>query len=299
VGHSLTLLTAALLAGQTVDSNGKTCPCNKAAQGTIVAQPEFTTETRTAGWLGWRSSSSSTTTTQTWRTTTSEPSWVDNRPVLSRIRNLFGRGDNPTVKTETTQPSSGGTVVVQPAPQTTDFYRRLPTNSEPPLGTVPVNAPKRVEPASSKPAQIAPPSEKPLTIEIEPIEFRPAGSVKESISTPKASEVIAAAEVVPAVSSVAAASRPNPISPRFVNKVGQPGDYSWITGQLEIRGGQYILHYATPETVDRLGGSVVLAVEGNMNNLRNGDLVSAHGTVVQHSGRTATYRTQSVDLVER
>lgn len=281
MGHSLTLLAAALLTGQTVDSNGKTCPCNKAAQGTIVAQPEYTSETR---WTSWRNSSSSTTTTQTWRST-NEPS----RGPLSRIRTLFGRGDNATVKTETIQPSSnGGTVVVQPASQATDVYRRLPTSSEPPLGNAPVNTPKRVEPASQKPAQFAPPTEKPLTIEVEPIEFRPAGMTKEAH----------AAEVIPAVTNAMPSNRPNSISPRFVNKVGQPGDYSWITGQLEIRGGQYILHYATPETVDRHGGSVVLTTDASMSNLRNGDLVSAHGSVVQH-GRTTTYRAQSVDLVER
>src|SRR5262249_33591205 len=117
VGHSLTLLAAALLTGQTVDSNGRTCPCNKAVQGTISAQPEYTSETR---WTSWRNSSSSTTTTQTWRST-SEPS----RGPLSRIRTLFGRGDNATVRTETIQPSSnGGTVVVQPASHAADVDRR-------------------------------------------------------------------------------------------------------------------------------------------------------------------------------
>jgi len=297
VGHSLTLLTAALLAGQTVDSNGKPCPCNKGTQGTIVAQPEFTTESRSAAWGNWRSSSSSTTTTQTWRSTTSEPSWVDNRPVLSRIRNFFGRGDNVTIKTETVQPSNGPAVIVQPSPQTTDFYRRLPTNNEPPLGTVPVITPKRVEPSSFKPAQSAPTSEPPPTVEIEPIEFRPAGQAKGFDSPQKTADVIPASMAM--VSSAAPSNRPNPISARFVNKVGQPGDYSWITGQLEIRGGQYILHYATPETVDRLGGSIVLAVEGDMSNFHNGDLVSAHGSVSQQSGRTAMYRAQTVDLVER
>ena len=296
MGHSLTLLTAALLAGQTVDSNGKTCPCNKAAQGTIVAQPEFTTESR-AAWWNWRSSSSSTTTTQTWRSTTSEPSATENRPVLSRIRNFFGRGDNATVKTETIQPRNGQTVIVQPAPQTTDVYRKLPTNSEPPLGTVPVITPKRVEPSSLKPAQVAPTSEQPLTVEIEPIEFRAAGQAKGSSAPQPTGDVVSTS--APMATSAMPSSRPNPISARFVNKVGQPGDYSWITGQLEIRGGQYFLHYATPETVDRLGGSVMLAVTGNMSAFRNGDLVSAHGTVVQHSGRTAVYRTQTVDLVER
>ena len=89
------------------------------------------------------------------------------------------------------------------------------------------------------------------------------------------------------------------ISPRFVSKVGQPGDYSWITGQLEVRGSTYVLHYATPDTVDRFGGKIALQPEGKLDNLRNGDLVSAHGAVVQQPGRGAVYRAKSVDLIER
>ena len=88
------------------------------------------------------------------------------------------------------------------------------------------------------------------------------------VTAAQTSEVLKTSEV---------SNRPNFISPRFVEKVGQPGDYSWITGQLEIRGNTYILHYATPETIDRFGGSIVLGGIHDASNLHNGDLVSAHG----------------------
>jgi hypothetical protein len=103
---------------------------------------------------------------------------------------------------------------------------------------------------------------------------------------------------VPAPVASTVSSRPSSISARFTNKVGQPGDYSWITGQLEIRNGTAILHYATPDTIDRYNGSLVLASGADLSKLRSGDLVSAHGSV-QQQGRSAVYRVQTIDLIER
>lgn len=298
MGHSLSLLTAALLMGQTPlpQSHGKNCSCNKATQGYIAAQPEYFSEAQPIGWFR-RGTSSSATTSEwrsgaEWRSSNSEGSWIDNRPVLSRVKNWFGRGDNAPASME---PLPGQTVIIQPSATGQDYYRRLPTTNEPPLGGVPaqpVVRPERTAPSSPRPAPAAPPSEKPLTIEVEPIEFRPAGQAKGT----------APAMVAPSPSSKAmesASARPNPISARFVSKVGQPGDYSWITGQLEVRNGTAILHYATPDTVDRYNGSLVLATsEANLRNVRSGDLVSVRGSI-QQQGRGAVYRVQSIDLIER
>ena len=260
-------------------------------------------ETRTVGWLNWRATS--TTTSETWRNNTSETSWVDNRPVLSRIKSWFGRGDNNTIRNETVQPAPGQPVIVQPMATGQEFYRKLPTTSEPPLGnapaapksfqgaptgTPPTVQPKPAAPTSQQPAPRAPTVEQPLTVEVEPIEFRAAGQAK-GITPSISSSAPPTAISVPS-------SRPNPISPRFVEKVGQPGDYSWITGQLEIRNGTCMLHYATPETIDRYNGSLILSAEGKLGNVRHGDLVSVHGNVVQ-TGRGATYRVQTIDLIER
>ncbi len=312
MGHSLTLLTAVLFVGQTpvIDSNGKSCNCNKRTQGRVLAQPEMMTETRTVAW--WNGRSSATTSTETWSSGTQPTSWVDNRPVLSKIKGWFSKSDNgTTTRTESVPTTTSQPLIVQPMPTTTNEfnYRRLPTTNEPPLNTAPAKPavqPKPAAPATppsppSKggaggvPAQITLPPAAPLTIEVEPIEFRPAGSAKGA----------APAVVAPASAPIASfgkpstSTRPNPISPRFTDKVGQPGDYSWITGQLEIRGGAYLLHYATPETIDQHHGSLVLSADGKLlNNVRSGDLVSVHGSVVQQSGR-AVYRVQAIDLIER
>jgi hypothetical protein len=304
VGHSLTLLTAALLVGQTqmLDSSGRPCPCKNGQQGRVLAQPEMVTETRTTGWWNGRSS---TTTTETWSSGVQQTGWVDNRPVLSRIKSWFGRGETSgNSRSEAVQPSIGQPIT-PPATTNELQYRRLPTTNEPPLnspagspasskgGAAPTVQPKPAAPATQKPGQINAPPAAPLTIEVEPIEFRPAGSAK--IGTPTVTSTMS-----PPVLTVARPSnRPNHISPRFTDKVGQPGDYSWITGQLEVRNGAYIIHYATPETVDQHNGSLQLAVDAKaLGNVRNGDLVSVHGNVVQQSGRTL-YRVQGIDLIER
>jgi len=290
VGQSLSLLTAALLVGQTPlpQSHGKNCSCNKATQGYVAAQPEYTFETQQVGWI--RRGSSSSSSTSEWRGSTSESSWIDNRPVLSRMKNWLNRGDNNAPSQTQAAPLNGPTVIIQPGAGQ-EYYRRLPTTNEPPLGTVPAQPavpPGRVAPSSLRSGPMAPQSEEPLTIEVEPINFRPAGQAKGA----------APAMTGPAPASSTVSMRPNPISARFTSKVGQPGDYSWITGQIEIRDGTAILHYATPETVDRYSGSLLLATDANLSNLRSGDLVSAHGSV-QQQGRAIVYRVQTIDLIER
>ena len=290
MGHSLTLLTAALLVGQTpvIESSGKNCNCNKGTQGRILAQPEMTTDTRTAGW--WTSRGSATT-SETWSNGVQQTSWVDDRPVLSRIRGWFRKSDGTTTRIEKSQTSQP--VIAPSTTPTNEYnYRRLPTKSEPPLQTTPAPS-KPVAPATTKPMQITPLPARPLTIEVEPIEFRPAGSAK------GAAPAIVAPAPTPIATFTKPSTRPNRISPRFTDKVGQPGDYSWITGQLEIRNGACLLHYATPETVDQHNGSLALAVDAKLLvNVRSGDLVSVHGSVVHQSGRAA-YRVQAIDLIER
>jgi len=294
VGHSLSLLTAALLVGQTpvYQSQGKSCSCNKATQGYITAQPDYVWETQPVGWVKrgssstseWRSSSE-------WHGQTSEASWIDNRPVLSRMRNWFNRNDNAPSRTEpsSAQPVIGQPVIVSPNGSGQEYYRRLPTTNEPPLNVTPAQPAgrsERISPAS-RPMPVAPAPQpgRPLTIEVEPIQFRPAGAAPMTVAPAPAS-------------SQAASTRPNPISARFTNKVGQPGDYSWITGQLEVRNGMAIVHYATPETVDRYNGSLVLATDADLSRLRSGDLVSVHGAVEQR-GSSIVYRVQTMDLIER
>lgn len=92
----------------------------------------------------------------------------------------------------------------------------------------------------------------------------------------------------------------NPVNPKLVNKIGHEDDYSWVTGQLFQENGQWLVRYATPDTVDRFNGAFLLGLQGTMQGVRPGDLVSVRGTVVPNPrGGVAVYRVTSVDLIER
>ncbi len=217
MGHSFTMMTALLLAQTAApEDNGKSCPCKNGVQSgsqtRTVTLPDGTTETRTTSWWSWRGSASTTsstaptpvpasavpanagplntgTTTATdsgWRPVNSpQGSWIDNRPVLSRIKGWFNRGDNTNtnMRTERMEPVPGpmrGEVIIEPAAIAPESFRRLPTTNEPPLGTpVPMPAaPRNTAPTPIRPVPVAPSSDNPPIIEIEPISFRPAGQTR-------------------------------------------------------------------------------------------------------------------------
>jgi len=98
-----------------------------------------------------------------------------------------------------------------------------------------------------------------------------------------------------------------PVKGDYQQQLGAPEDYSWITGQLYYLladGGRWVVRYASVDTVDRFGGSVVLAPNTSMKNFRDGDLVCIHGAVIDNSrgNRTlggALYRVDHIDLIER
>lgn len=92
--------------------------------------------------------------------------------------------------------------------------------------------------------------------------------------------------------------RAGKINEKFVNKIGHEDDYSWITGQLDQENGKWIIRYATPETVDRFKGQIVLAPGANVSQLRPGDLVSATGQVIGQ-GSAVIYRVATINLIER
>ncbi len=114
--------------------------------------------------------------------------------------------------------------------------------------------------------------------------------------------------IVTNVQTVAIANAPQPATQsaatplnfKLVNKIGHEDDYTWVTGQLFQEGGYWIVRYATPETVDRFQGALILAGEKALDQFRAGDLVSVRGTVVQNPrGGLALYRVTTVDLIER
>ena len=86
MGHSLSLLTATLLAGQALGQSGQNCVCPKGQTGRVEAQPIVQTQART--WSsGWRTNSSNET---TYSSTPSSGGWSSNRPILSKIRGWLG-----------------------------------------------------------------------------------------------------------------------------------------------------------------------------------------------------------------
>jgi hypothetical protein len=97
------------------------------------------------------------------------------------------------------------------------------------------------------------------------------------------------------------------IRKQYMDKVGHEEDYSWVTGELfYVRSarGQWVVRYATVDTEDRYGGSVVLAAAVNMKNFREGDLVTVHGSIL-NEGRGSRYlggplyRADDISMIER
>jgi hypothetical protein len=94
---------------------------------------------------------------------------------------------------------------------------------------------------------------------------------------------------------------------RYESRVGHAPDYSWITGQLffvHADGGLWVLRYAPLWQEDPNGGSVVLARDLPMDNVREGDLVTVHGQLVSlqrvsHFLGGPQYQATSLTLVQR
>ena len=127
--------------------------------------------------------------------------------------------------------------------------------------------------------------------------------------TPHQKVVVASVEPTHAPAPVAQVQLPatTEIRKQYLDRVGHEEDYSWVTGQLcfvHADGGLWVVRYATVDTEDRFGGSVVLASVVNMKNYREGDLVTVHGSILK-AGRAskylggALYRAEGIDIVER
>ena len=92
-------------------------------------------------------------------------------------------------------------------------------------------------------------------------------------------------------------AKSSPLKAEFAGKVGHEQDFTWVTGQLEKENGQWVIYYATPDTVDRYNGRLVMQPQGEFA-AKIGDLVSVHGSVAQSQGRPI-YRATRIDLIER
>jgi uncharacterized cupin superfamily protein len=105
-------------------------------------------------------------------------------------------------------------------------------------------------------------------------------------------------EVVNKVAYKPASSASSPILPINAERIGRDEKFEWVTGQLEMEKGHFILYYATPETVDMHQGRIqVNPQKVDMRQFRNGDLVSMRGQLSR--GATPVYQITSADLIER
>jgi hypothetical protein len=217
------------------------------------------------------------------------PPTESHHPILSKIRGLFGKrsSDNSTPPppyengTTTNKTYVAPTVPITNTPAAT---APPPSTTTPPITTTPAPS------APSTPSAPAPSSS----------EFPRKMPTTQGATSSGDARVLSGPEAVqPATLKSLPTPVYSPILPVNAQRIGRDEKFAWVTGQLEIEKGQYVLYYATPETVDQYNGRVVLSTQKvDMHSLRNGDLVSVHGQLTAGHG-TPVYHISSADLIER
>jgi uncharacterized cupin superfamily protein len=196
----------------------------------------------------------------------------EDRPILTKIQGWFKRDDQPQQPQQPQQPR-GGTVIRESAP--------------PPILN-PTPAPATSPPVTDFPRRMPNPSSK-ATTPADPVakETAPAKEIQQTslqqIAVPKGGK--------------------SPILPELANKIGRDEKFEWITGQFEIENGNFVLYYATPETVDKYHGRIILLPEKtDLKQYRRGDLVSVRGQVSQRQtmqGMVPIYHVSLASLIDR
>lgn len=289
MGPTFTLLTAGLMAAQTAvqppmsispttanPSAAAPCNCQKGAAPAGHIDPVAETESPGLFRGLFRA-----------RTEPAAPVMSEDRPILSRIQGFFGGGksESPEI-VNTSEPA-----MARPAMPAGPGARLLKM----PVGQA---VPPVVQPVRAEPLSI-PTAVPPAPIRVQPVTYKavPVGQAEPAPMQSVQPVATIGAPIAPA-STVLPPSRPNRISPELVNKVGHESDYSWITGQLRVENGVYVLHYATPETVDTYNGSLALTSDRDLRSFHDGDFVSVRGSV-SGSGARAMYRVTGIDRLPR
>jgi hypothetical protein len=89
-----------------------------------------------------------------------------------------------------------------------------------------------------------------------------------------------------------------PILPSLVNKMGRDENFAWVTGQLEIENGKYVLYYSPADAVDVCNGRVILHTEADMSKVGQGDLVSVTGQLQGQPGSGSVFFATTVTFIE-
>jgi hypothetical protein len=195
----------------------------------------------------------------------------EDRPILSKIQGWFKR-DDP-------QQSPPG------QPQRGPVIREMP----PPLLNPPVTPASSPPPSTDFPRRMPNPNGKAAT-PAEPVAKEPSPSAKEIQRT--------TLQQLPAPKDAK-----SPIRPELANKIGRDEKFEWITGQFEIENGAFVLYYATPETVDKYQGRIVLqSAKADLKQFHRGELVSVRGQVAERQtsqGVVPTYHVTLANLIDR
>jgi uncharacterized cupin superfamily protein len=196
----------------------------------------------------------------------------EDRPILTKIQGWFKRDEQPPPPQPAQgQPPRGAVIRETPTP----IQNPAPVASPPPV----TDFPRRMPSPTSK-----------ATAPVDPI-------AKEA--TPASKEIQQASLQQIAVPK----SGKSPILAELTNKVGRDEKFEWITGQFEVENGNFVLYYATPETVDKYHGRIVLLAEKtDLKQFRKGDLVSVRGQVTQRQtmqGIVPIYHVTLASLIDR
>lgn len=222
------------------------------------------------------------------------------RPILTKIRSWFrpgadapphtiGGNDSPKATFKPIAPIAPA--VETPAAPPVDLPRKLPSSQ----AFTPKNEVRVIQQQAS--------TGKPKTVESKAASLNVEMPIVDApkVETPKADAPkteTPKAEVVSSVSLKATPSAPTPILPVNANRIGRDEKFEWVTGQLEIEKGRFVLYYATPETVDTHHGRIQLSPQKiDMTQFRNGDLVSVRGQL--RAGVNPVYQLTGADLIER
>jgi uncharacterized cupin superfamily protein len=250
----------------------------------------------------------------------------NSRPILSKIRSWFrpgadapphiiGGNDTPKAtfkpimvapetpaapvdlprklpSSQTFTPTNEVRVIQHPA--STDAPKIIESKTDAPKTDAPkTEAPKTEAPKTEAPKTEAPKTEAPKT---EAPKTEAPKTEAPKTEAPKAGAP--KTEVVSNVSFKAAPGASSPILPGNANRIGRDEKFEWVTGQLEVEKGRFVLYYATTETVDPHRGRIQLNPQKiDMTQFRNGDLVCVHGQM--RAGVNPVYQLTSADLIER
>jgi hypothetical protein len=204
----------------------------------------------------------------------------DNHPILTRIQSWFTRRSSDR---------NSETVVSTPMPASASAQPVSVTTTTMPTATTMVKV--QTAPAQAVMSPTAGGDAYPRKM---PAAYQsaPSNSDVMVVTTNSTPPSAVAGSALPAPS-------PNPILPANANRIGRDEKFGWITGQLAIEKNQYVLYYATPETVDTYHGRILLNPQKvDMRNYHNGDLISVHGHLSAGHG-TAIYQLTGADLIDR